>query len=163
IGAYNRRFAKNWAPHIKKDYGGREGTKLLKMSAKEFERDAALKSKKMKETKNAMTPGPGKMNHFSTWLADFHQSSDDALNYIEIPGQYKGDRKPLFITKITSFDPNILIMGSLRRPKRITIHGNDEKEYRFLVKGGEDLRQDQRIQQLFSVMNDILRNDAACC
>ena len=29
------------------------------------------------------------------------------------------------------------------------IRGNDEKDYPFLVKGGEDLRQDQRIEQLF--------------
>lgn len=35
-------------------------------------------------------------------------------------------------------------MGSLRKPKRLTIHGSDEREYSFLVKAGEDLRQDQR-------------------
>ena len=33
-------------------------------------------------------------------------------------------------------------------PKRITILGDDEKEYKFLVKGGEDLRLDQRIEQV---------------
>jgi phosphatidylinositol kinase/protein kinase (PI-3 family) len=41
--------------------------------------------------------------------------------------------------------------------------GNDEKEYPFLVKGGEDLRLDQRIEQLFRIMNDIFARDAACC
>jgi len=30
------------------------------------------------------------------------------------------------------------------------------------VKGGEDLRLDQRIEQLFSIMNEILRSDSAC-
>jgi DNA-dependent protein kinase catalytic subunit len=39
-------------------------------------------------------------------------------------------------------------MGSLRRPKRLKIHGNDEKDYPYLVKGGEDLRLDQRVQQV---------------
>eukprot|EP00455_Lapot_gusevi_P005433 TRINITY_DN12319_c0_g1_i7.p1 TRINITY_DN12319_c0_g1~~TRINITY_DN12319_c0_g1_i7.p1 ORF type:complete len:437 (+),score=120.35 TRINITY_DN12319_c0_g1_i7:208-1518(+) len=56
----------------------------------------------------------------------------------------------------------MLIMGSIRRPKAVTIHGNDEKEYRFLIKGGEDLRLDQRIEQLFAVMNEILARDAMC-
>ena len=39
-------------------------------------------------------------------------------------------------------------MSSIRAPKRITILGNDEREYKFLVKGGEDLRLDQRIEQV---------------
>lgn len=39
-------------------------------------------------------------------------------------------------------------MGSIRKPKRLTIRGDDEKEYMFLVKGGEDLRMDQRIEQV---------------
>lgn len=41
-------------------------------------------------------------------------------------------------------------MPSLRKPKRITILGDDGKEYRYLVKGGEDLRLDQRIEQVES-------------
>eukprot|EP00494_Astrolonche_serrata_P024858 UN25118 len=32
----------------------------------------------------------------------------------------------------------------------------------FLVKGGEDLRLDQRIEQLFVVMNTILTNSSDC-
>ncbi|XP_062044500.1 DNA-dependent protein kinase catalytic subunit isoform X2 [Lepus europaeus] len=48
------------------------------------------------------------------------------------------------------------------KPKRIIIRGHDEREHPFLVKGGEDLRQDQRIEQLFEVMNIILSRDAAC-
>ena len=52
--------------------------------------------------------------------------------------------------------------SSLRKPKRITIRGNDEKDYPFLVKGGEDLRQDQRIEQLFVLMNDIYMADPTC-
>ena len=42
----------------------------------------------------------------------------------------------------------MLVLSSLRKPKRIKIRGNDEKEYAFLVKGGEDLRLDQRIEQV---------------
>ena len=41
-------------------------------------------------------------------------------------------------------------MNSIRKPKHLTIRGDDEKEYMFLVKGGEDLRMDQRIEQVLS-------------
>lgn len=43
-------------------------------------------------------------------------------------------------------------MSSIRKPKRLTIRGDDEKEYMFLVKGGEDLRMDQRIEQVLSYL-----------
>ena len=53
-------------------------------------------------------------------------------------------------------------MTSIRKPKRVTIRGNDEREYNYLVKGGEDLRQDQRVEQLFYIMNQVLNKDPAC-
>ena len=46
------------------------------------------------------------------------------------------------------FIKQVLPLTSIRKPKRITILGDDEKEYKFLVKGGEDLRLDQRIEQV---------------
>lgn len=52
-------------------------------------------------------------------------------------------------------------MASLRKPKRLILRGTDEKEYPFLVKGMEDLRLDQRVQQLFVAMNDVFTRDAA--
>ena len=42
-------------------------------------------------------------------------------------------------------------MSSIRKPKRLTIRGDDEEEYMFLVKGGEDLRMDQRIEQVLAL------------
>ena len=53
-------------------------------------------------------------------------------------------------------------MESIRKPKKIVIRGSDEQEYPFLVKGGEDLRQDQRIEQLFEICNQVFVQDAAC-
>lgn len=70
--------------------------------------------------------------------------------------------QPELHIRITSFDPTLLVMQSLRKPKRIKFHGNDERDYPYLIKGGEDLRLDQRVQQLFSVMNQIFINDPAC-
>lgn len=40
------------------------------------------------------------------------------------------------------------MLVSFRKPKRIIIRGDDEKDHMFLVKGGEDLRLDQRIEQV---------------
>ena len=53
-------------------------------------------------------------------------------------------------------------MTSIRRPKRVIIRGNDEVDYKYLCKCGEDLRQDQRIQMLFSFINDVFRADTNC-
>jgi len=56
----------------------------------------------------------------------------------------------------------VLVLPSIRRPKRLTVRGNDEREYRYLVKCGEDLRQDQRIEQLLELMNSVYARHAAC-
>lgn len=54
-------------------------------------------------------------------------------------------------------------MHSLRNPIKITMIGNNGEIYSFLIKFGEDLRQDQRIEQLLQVMNDTLSESAHCC
>ena len=41
-------------------------------------------------------------------------------------------------------------MNSIRKPKRLTIRGDDEREHMFLVKAGEDLRMDQRIEEVYN-------------
>ena len=37
--------------------------------------------------------------------------------------------------------------------------GNDGKNYDFLLKGHEDLRQDERVMQLFGLVNTLLMHD----
>ncbi|XP_076239081.1 DNA-dependent protein kinase catalytic subunit [Calliopsis andreniformis] len=99
-----------------------------------------------------------KLKDYSPWLHEFSERD------IEIPGQYSGDGKPMpqYHAKIIKLEPNVKVMQSLRKPIRITMVGNDAKEYHFLVKFGEDLRQDQRLQQLFTLMNKTLCIDTAC-
>ncbi|XP_078036597.1 DNA-dependent protein kinase catalytic subunit [Augochlora pura] len=98
------------------------------------------------------------LQDYSPWLHRF--SGKD----IEIPGQYTGNRRPMpqYHAKIMKLEPLVKVLKSLRKPIQIVMIGNDAKEYPFLVKFGEDLRQDQRLQQLFTVMNKTLRIDAAC-
>ncbi|CAF3136120.1 unnamed protein product, partial [Rotaria sp. Silwood2] len=84
-----------------------------------------------------------------------------SIHELEIPEQYTSKKKPLIEhhIKIVGFDEKLLVLDSLRLPKRITIRGHDENNYRFLVKAGEDIRQDQRIEPLFSIMNALYDND----
>lgn len=53
-------------------------------------------------------------------------------------------------------------MPSIRKPKCITIRGCDQRDHKFLVKCGEDQRQDERIETLFEVINDLLKSDPRC-
>ncbi|GFQ67398.1 DNA-dependent protein kinase catalytic subunit [Trichonephila clavata] len=137
---------------------GQNGSKLLGKSSQ-----VALKGLKdlldqarQKDTKITS------LKSVSPWLSDFKQWKYSTQ--IEIPGQYSGKSKPLpeYHVKVAGFDEKVMALTSLTLPRRITIRGNDEKEYKILVKSGEDLRQDARIQQLFSVMNDIYANDIHC-
>jgi DNA-dependent protein kinase catalytic subunit len=60
--------------------------------------------------------------------------SSDFKETIEIPGQYTGSSPPVSPATIVRFDPRVLVMSSIRKPKRISILGSDEKEHLFLVK-----------------------------
>lgn len=163
IGAFNQKFAQNWAPHVRKNLGAKDGKRLLTLDEKTFEQVANQYVSQMK-VKVEVKPGPAKLHHFSSWLANFYQSSEERRAYIELPGRYdrRTQPQPNQHPRIVSFDPNLLVLGSIRRPKRLKMNGNDERTYAFLVKGGEDLRQDQRIEQMFSIMNDLLQSDPQC-
>ena len=52
------------------------------------------------------------------------------------------------VTPDPSSSVQVLVMNSIRKPKRLTIRGDDERDYMFLVKAGEDLRLDQRIEEV---------------
>ncbi|CAF3064698.1 unnamed protein product, partial [Rotaria sp. Silwood2] len=85
--------------------------------------------------------GKTNINNYSTWFSlTFRQQHRilgvSSIRQIEIPGQYS-------------------ILQSLRLPKRLTIRGHDENDYQFLVKNAEDIRQDQRIEALCSIISDL--------
>ena len=60
---------------------------------------------------------------------------------------------------IGSFRPDIAIISSKQKPRRFGMNGADGQIYRFLLKGREDLRQDERAMQLFSLINTVLTGD----
>lgn len=41
--------------------------------------------------------------------------------------------------------------------------GSDGKEYAFLLKGHEDPRQDERVMQLFGLINSLILRDSDTC
>merc|ERR1711871_11697 len=91
------------------------------------------------------------------WLSSFDPTSQN----MEIPGMYlsdNGDKKPVpeLHDRLMGVRQSLLVMESKQTPKRIIFYGNSGREYKFLVKGGEDLRIDERIQLLFKLMNELL-------
>ena len=105
--------------------------------------------------------GAQSLTTFSRWLPDFHSHAAALHETLEIPGQYSGDSEPVLLqhAHIVGFARDVLVLSSLRKPKRLTLLGSDEREYRMMIKGGEDLRADERIEQLFRAMNNILAAD----
>jgi phosphatidylinositol kinase/protein kinase (PI-3 family) len=73
-----------------------------------------------------------------------------------VPGSYRVDGSYINIEK---FVPDIEIIPSKQRPRKITVRGNDGNDYVFLLKGHEDLRQDERVMQLFGLVNALLIRD----
>ena len=51
------------------------------------------------------------------------------------------------------------VFNTKQHPRKISMIGTNDKEYLFLLKGHEDLRQDERAMQLFNLVNTILAND----
>ncbi|OCT76787.1 hypothetical protein XELAEV_18031990mg [Xenopus laevis] len=157
MGAFRRRFCEKYTKDFDKAFGP-EGSKLLNIKCDGFNKTVGPLITKMKEQQKE----PGNLKEYSPWMSEF--KPEFLRNELEIPGQYSGRSKPMpeYHVKISGFDERVSVMASIRKPKRIIVRGNDEREYPFLVKGGEDLRQDQRIEQLFEIMNIILSQDAAC-
>ncbi|CAK6438705.1 unnamed protein product [Pipistrellus nathusii] len=157
LGAFRRKFIQAFGREFDKHFG-RGGSKLPEMKPHDFsDITNALLSKMRDDSKP-----PGNLKECSPWMSDFR--AEFLRNELEIPGQYDGKGKPMpeYHARIAGFDERVKTMASIRKPKRIIIRGHDERDYPFLVKGGEDLRQDQRVEQLFEVMNVILSRDAAC-
>lgn len=51
------------------------------------------------------------------------------------------------------------VITSKQRPRKLSIRGSNGRTYMFLLKGHEDLRQDERVMQFFSLVNSLLVND----
>lgn len=57
---------------------------------------------------------------------------------LAVPGTYLIGEP---VVTIAAFAPQLHVITSKQRPRKLTIHGSDGAEYMFLLKGHEDLRQ----------------------
>ncbi|KAH9655484.1 serine/threonine-protein kinase TOR [Citrus sinensis] len=74
---------------------------------------------------------------------------------LAVPGTYRADSP---VVTIASFATQLVVITSKQRPRKLTIHGSDGEDHAFLLKGHEDLRQDERVMQLFGLVNTLLEN-----
>ena len=116
------------------------------------------------------------LEYVSTYLANFKNSK------ISLPGSYYEnnyvkynkifnknqlsklqDEKIQEVIRIQKMGTSLKVFNSKQHPRRLSMIGTNDKEYLFLLKGHEDLHQDERAMQLFNLVNTILANDKDTC
>ena len=155
LGTYVERWVRTWKREIL-DAAGPGGSKLTVEVLASLLREGNGPAQAPRGA-----PPPSALTQMSAWLAAYNDADYPPHARIEVPGQYAaydGSVPPLPArhTVVTCCASGLRTMASIRQPKRLTFIGQDERAYAFLVKGGEDIRLDQRVEQLFSVANAAL-------
>lgn len=75
---------------------------------------------------------------------------------LAVPGTYRSGEP---VVRIAAFSPTLSVITSKQRPRKLTMKGDDGRDYMYLLKGHEDLRQDERVMQLFGLVNTLLSTD----
>jgi serine/threonine-protein kinase mTOR len=57
---------------------------------------------------------------------------------------------------IHSIGDRIAVLNSKQRPRVVVVLGSDGRSFKYLLKGNEDLKQDERVMQLFKLMNSVI-------
>ncbi|KAK0422862.1 hypothetical protein QR680_007831 [Steinernema hermaphroditum] len=94
------------------------------------------------------------LNYISPKLADARSLE------LAVPGTYDPSKELVRIEKI---DAQLNVIMSKQRPRKISIRGSDGNLYAFLLKGHEDPRQDERVMQLFGLINTLLLHENDTC
>ncbi|KAG5443794.1 DNA-dependent protein kinase catalytic subunit, partial [Clonorchis sinensis] len=95
---------------------------------------------------------------YSPWLATFSSNDSAGGQFLAVPSAQYSSINHAQLTQrahIYRFGLSLNTLVSLRQPKLISLVGSNAKHYSWLVKGGEDLRQDTRIQHMFSITNQL--------
>ncbi|KAK8104021.1 protein kinase rad3 [Apiospora kogelbergensis] len=64
------------------------------------------------------------------------------------------------VITIDSFLDDVLVLGSLAKPRKLTARGSNGVSYGLLIKPKDDLRTDQRLMEFNSMINRSLKRDA---
>eukprot|EP00916_Digyalum_oweni_P009121 GHVL01015362.1.p1 GENE.GHVL01015362.1~~GHVL01015362.1.p1 ORF type:complete len:323 (-),score=40.17 GHVL01015362.1:2116-3084(-) len=73
-----------------------------------------------------------------------------------VPGSYRPDEE---LVTIHRFISSLSVVTSKQKPRVIQIWGSDGRRHQFLLKGHEDMKQDERVMQVFEFVNDLLYKD----
>ncbi|TKR95489.1 hypothetical protein L596_009654 [Steinernema carpocapsae] len=131
--------------------------------------DAYTRSKDPKEMSQAWELY---YNVFKRISQQLRQLNSLDLNYISpklaeardlelaVPGTYDPSKE---LVRIASVDAQLNVIMSKQRPRKINIRGSDGNRYAFLLKGHEDPRQDERVMQLFGLINTLLLHESDTC
>jgi len=60
---------------------------------------------------------------------------------------------------INAFSPNVVVLPTKTRPRKLVLVGSDGRQYPYLLKGREDLHLDERMMQFLTVVNMLLKKD----
>ncbi|KAJ2511553.1 phosphatidylinositol kinase- protein kinase tor1, partial [Coemansia sp. RSA 1939] len=77
---------------------------------------------------------------------------------LAVPGSYHPE---IEVVRIDSFCAEMTVYQSKQKPRMMHIYGSNGMKYKYLLKGNEDLRQDERAMQLFGLINSLLLFDKA--
>eukprot|EP00877_Chromochloris_zofingiensis_P010400 jgi/Chrzof1/5613/Cz16g08340.t1 len=167
----NSKFAHNYKDAFKAVFG-EDGSKIPNLGAAGLKAAAAKLLKKHAEEVGKLTE-KRQLTDFSKWFQEF---TDNA-------GVVSPDRPPLLLPVMPSvygsssgsdqqdLDHPVAIVGfgklvdvyaSKQKPKKITIYCDDFRSHDYVAKGGEDVRIDERIEQLFRVMSGLAGTHSGC-
>jgi phosphatidylinositol kinase/protein kinase (PI-3 family) len=73
---------------------------------------------------------------------------------ISVPGRYK------IANKLKLIEPMMEVIGTQQHPRIVFMMATEGKRYKYLLKGIDDRRDDERLMQFFSLANSIFRQNA---
>jgi len=72
---------------------------------------------------------------------------------VHIPGSYQIHGS---IPNLHHIEPAMEVLGTQQHPRCVTMVDNNAQKYKFLLKGNDDVRLDERIMQFFKLINSLL-------
>ena len=75
---------------------------------------------------------------------------------IAVPGSYTPNSPLICISYVK---PSLQVLSTKQKPRKLCIRSSTGHDIMFLLKGHEDLRQDERVMQLFGLVNTFLINN----
>ncbi|KAK8899019.1 hypothetical protein M9Y10_001315 [Tritrichomonas musculus] len=104
----------------------------------------------MSNTNNMSNESVNNMNNNNSYF--YSQSNNESGNVSNVSNSHLAPR-------IYMIDPTFTVLQTQQHPRSVIIIDESGRRWRFLLKGKEDLRLDQRIMQLFKLINTLLSSN----